>query len=64
MCGPSWEEDNEDLDKYISSRIANTEDKEDIVNKFSDALTTACNKSFKIGEAFMKTNTQNSALLD
>jgi len=29
---------------------------EDIVNRFSDALTTACNKSFKIGKAFMKTN--------
>jgi len=31
---------------------------EDIVNRFSDALKTACNKSFKIGKAFMKTNTK------
>jgi hypothetical protein len=29
---------------------------EDIVNKYSDALTTACNKSFKKGRAFRKTN--------
>ena len=56
MCGSSWEEDNKDLHKYISSRTANTEDMEDTVNKFSDTLTMACNKSFKIGRAFMKTN--------
>jgi len=56
MCGPSWEEDNKDLDKYISLRIANTEDMEDIDNKFSDALTTACKKSFKTGRAFTNTN--------
>ena len=29
---------------------------EDIVNKFSDALTMACNKSFQTGRAFTKTN--------
>jgi hypothetical protein len=56
MCGSSWEEDNIALDKYTSSRIANTEDMEDIVNKVSDALTTACNKSFRNSRAFMKTN--------
>jgi hypothetical protein len=55
MCGSSWEETIA-LDKYISSHIATTKDMEDIVNRFSDALTTACNKSFKIGKAFMKTN--------
>jgi hypothetical protein len=48
MCGSSWEEDNKALDKYVSSRIANTEEMEHIVNKLRDALT-ACNKSFKIG---------------
>jgi len=42
MCWPSWEEDNKDLDKYLSLRIANTEDMEGIVNKFIDALTTEC----------------------
>jgi hypothetical protein len=56
MCGSSWEQETIALDKYISSRIATTEGMEDIVNSFSDALTTACNKSFKIGKAFMKTN--------
>ena len=55
MCGTCWE-DIKYLDKYISSQIANTEDMEDIVNKFSEALTTACNKSFKRGRALMKTN--------
>ena len=60
VCGPSWEEDNKDLDKYISSKIANPEDMEDIVNKFSDALKMACNKSFKIGRVFMKTNKHKS----
>jgi len=56
MCGSSWEEETIALDKYISLRIATTEDMENIVNRFSDALTTACNKSFRIGKAFMKTN--------
>jgi hypothetical protein len=46
MCGFSWEEETIALDKYISSRIATKEDMEDIVNRFSDALTTVCNKSF------------------
>ena len=55
-CGSSWEEDNKALDKYVSSRIAKTEDVENIVNKFSDALTMACNKSFKIGRALVETN--------
>jgi len=44
MCGSSWEEDSKALDKYVTSRIANTED-ENIVNKFSDALMMAHNKS-------------------
>ena len=56
MCRSSWEEEAITLDKCISSRIATTEDMEDIVNRFSDALPTACNKSFKTGKAFMKTN--------
>jgi hypothetical protein len=56
MCGSSWEEGNRALDKYVSSRIANAEDVEDTVNKFSDALTTECNKSFKVGRTYMKTN--------
>ena len=47
MCGSSWEEDNIDLDKYISSRIANTKD---MVNKFSDALTTECNNPSREAE--------------
>lgn len=47
----SWEEDNKALDKYISSRNANMED---IDNKFSDALRTACNKSLKIRRASIK----------
>jgi uncharacterized protein YktA (UPF0223 family) len=55
MCESSWEEATKDVDKYISSRIADTDDMEDIVNKFSDALKTAFNKYFKIGRAFMKT---------
>ena len=58
MCGSSWEEDTKALDKYIPSRIANREDMEDIVNKFSDTSITACNKSFKIGGAFRKKNTK------
>jgi hypothetical protein len=56
MCGPSWEEDTKALDKYVSLQITNTEDVEDIVNKFNDALTTACNNFFKIRGAFTKTN--------
>ena len=55
MCESSWEKDTKDLDQYISSRIADTDDMEDIVNKFSEALKEACNKSFKIGREFMKT---------
>jgi nitrogen fixation/metabolism regulation signal transduction histidine kinase len=47
------EEDNKALDRYVSSRSANTEDMENIVNKFSDASKTACNKSFKTGTALM-----------
>jgi hypothetical protein len=64
MCGSSWEEGNKALYKYISSRIANTEDVEDMVNKFSDALTTVCKKSFKVGRTYMKTNKHNGALVD
>jgi hypothetical protein len=56
MCGSRCEEQTIALDKYIYSRIATTEDMEGIVNKFSEALTTACNKSFKIGKASMETN--------
>ena len=59
ICGSSWEEDNKALDKYISSRIANT-DMEDLVNKFIGALKTACKKFFKIGRVFMKTNKHKS----
>jgi hypothetical protein len=55
MCGSSWEEETIALDKYISLRIATTVDMEDIVNRFSDALTTACNKTFKMGKVFTKT---------
>jgi hypothetical protein len=58
MCGSSWEEETVALDKYVSSRIATTVDMKDIVNRFSDALTTACHKSFKIGKAFTKINTK------
>jgi hypothetical protein len=54
MCETSCEEEEKDLDEYISSRIANIEDVEDAVNKFSDAVTKACNKSFKISRATTK----------
>ena len=37
MPWPIWEEVSEDQHKYISLRIANTEDVEDIGNKFGDA---------------------------
>ena len=33
---------------------------EDLVNKFSGALKTACKKFFKIGRVFMKTNKHKS----
>ena len=56
MCGLNGEEDNKALDKHISSRIDAIEDVEDIVNKFNEALTTVCNKTFKKGKAFRKTN--------
>jgi len=62
VCGTRWEEDNRALDKYISLRIANTEDMEDTVSKFSDALTVAYDKSFK--KARTPTKTQNSTLVD
>src|SRR5215469_11354735 len=55
MCEASWEKDIKDLDQYISSRIADTDDMEDIVNKFSEALKAAYNKSFRTGRAFTKT---------
>jgi hypothetical protein len=49
MCETNWEEEEDKhLDEYISSQIDNIEDIEDTVNKFSDAITKACNKSFKI----------------
>jgi hypothetical protein len=57
MCESSWEEDTKDLDKYITSQIADTDDMEEVVNKFSKALTAAGNKSFKICRAFIKTKT-------
>lgn len=41
--------------KYISLQIANTEDMEDIVSKFSDALMAVCDKSFKKARTHMKT---------
>ena len=56
MGGTRGEEDTKYLDKYISLQIANTEDMEDIVNKFSEALMTAFDKSFKRGRALMETN--------
>jgi hypothetical protein len=56
MCGSRCEKETISLDKYRSSRIATTVDMEDIVNGFSDALTTACYKSFKRGKAFTKIN--------
>jgi len=56
MRGSSCGEDIKALDKYVSSRIAITEEMEDKVNKFSDTLTMACNKSFKIGRSLVKTN--------
>jgi hypothetical protein len=57
MCGSRRGEDNRALDKYISSRIDNTEDIEIIVSKFSEALTAYCDKSFK--KARTPTKTQN-----
>ena len=41
MCGSSWEEETITLDKYISSRIATTEDMEDsqqIQRRFNDGV--------------------------
>ena len=55
MCEQNWEKDIKDLDQYVSSRIADTDDMEDIVNKFSEALKAAYNKSFRTGRAFTKT---------
>jgi hypothetical protein len=54
------EKEDKYLDKYISSRITNIEDVEDVDNKFSDALTKACNKSFKISRAAKKTKNQRT----
>jgi hypothetical protein len=54
MCESSLEEEDKDLDKYILSQNANIEDVEDVVNKFSDALRKACNKSFKRAEQLRK----------
>jgi uncharacterized protein GlcG (DUF336 family) len=62
VCGSRWEEDNRALDKYISLQIVNTEDMEDIVSKFSDALMAACDKSFK--KARTPTKTQKGTLVD
>jgi hypothetical protein len=56
MCESIWEVETIALDKYISSRIATTVNMEDIVNRFSDALKTACHKYFKIGKVFTKIN--------
>jgi len=56
MCGSRRREDNRILDKHISLQIANTEDMEDIVSKFSDTLTAACDKSFKKARTHMQTN--------
>ena len=60
MCETGWEEEEKDLDEYISSRFANIEDVEDVVNKFNDAITKACNKSFKISRAKTKTKNKRS----
>jgi hypothetical protein len=62
MCGLRWGEDNRALDDYISLRITTTEDMEDIVSKFSEALQVAYDKSFK--KARPHTKTQNGALAD
>jgi len=56
MCGSRRGEVYRILDKYISLQIANAEDMEDIVSKFSDALTAACDKSFKKVRTHMKTH--------
>ena len=61
MCGSRRGEDSRILDKCISLQIAYKEDMEDIVRKFSDALTAACDKSFKKAGTHMKTQTQNGA---
>jgi len=58
MCGSRRGEDNRILDKCISLQIANTEDMEDIVRKFSDALTAACDKSLKKARTHKKTHKQ------
>jgi hypothetical protein len=60
MCESSLEGEDKDLDKYISSRNANIQDVEDVVNKFSDALTKLCIKSFKISRAAMKTKNRRT----
>ena len=62
MCDTSWEEEEKYLDEYISLRIANIEDVEDVVNKFSDAITNACNKSFRISRATTKTKKRERRL--
>jgi len=56
MCESRMEEDNRILDKCISLQIANTEDMEDIVSKFSNALKTAFDKSFEKARTHMKTH--------
>ena len=56
MCGPRRGEDNRVLDKCISLQIANVEDMEDIVSKFSNALKTAFDKSFEKARTHMKTH--------
>ena len=60
MCETSWEEEKY-LDENMSSRIANIEDVEDVVKKFSDAITKACNKSFEISRATTKTEKKTTA---
>jgi hypothetical protein len=56
MCESSWEEDTKDLHKYILYlHELMTQMTWKTVKKFSDALTAACNKSFKRGRAFLKT---------
>ena len=58
MCGSRRGEDNSILDKHISLQFPNTEDMEDIVSKFSNALTAACDKSFKKARTHMQTDTK------
>ena len=62
MCGSTKGEDNSMLDKHISLQIANTEDMEEIVSKFSDALTSACAEFFKKARTHMQTHKHKTVL--